>query len=402
MNMKPSIVRRPFAASVRLLLAGLGLFSIPFHADAQAPVCKALVSANNQLYLVAEDGVTIVQFPTDTQSKSSISLSPDGTKVAYVADASPNAFTVVDTSGRQMSFPVPPSAQGTFTGVTWDSANALKVRYHAGRDNDVFQFYLATPGFSYPLPKIGRAIAGVNCSIKSDEGTTACLSENKLVVNKKILIDRDPLSTSNVSSFTSANLVVGTSLVTQTSPSFQIRVQEIAGGEVGLMLTLPDGSWSKSRVPVGMVMPVAWDDVSYGFSPVSVDRAKGQVAIAVTKSSGHVGTFDPSVAWSSNNHVAVVTHGSTGAQLLLVKASGNEAPMSAALGEIDQVTSISFETPTQLMLRTATQFLSVPIHTINGKSSNLQIGAVRRLPISMSLTLPGGATMASVEGWTCR
>jgi hypothetical protein len=360
-----------------------------------------LVSANNQLYLVAENGSLISQFPTDAQNKSSISLSPDGSKIAYISDASPDAFTVADTAGRQLTFPVPPSQQGTFTGVTWDSANTLKVRYHAGRDNDVFQFYLVPSNFSSSLPKIGKTIAGVNCSVKADEATTACLSENKLVVNKKILIDRDPLSPSNMSSFAAANLVAGTTFATQTSPSFQIRVQEIAD-EVGLIVTLPDGSWAKSSVPVGSAFPVTWDDITYGFSPVSVDRAKGQVSMKVTKATGQTGTFDPAVSWSSSNYVAVVTHSAAGAQLLVVKSSGNQAPMSAALGAIEQVTSISYGTPTLLMLRTPTQFLSVPINTTNGNASTLQLGAVRSLPTSMNVTSPGGATVASVEGWSCR
>jgi hypothetical protein len=391
------------AASAPSTLIAVLLSALTWNAHAQTqPVCKALASANNQLYLVASDGSLIGQFPTDTQAKSGIGLSPDGSKVVYIPAANPAVFTLADTAGHMRTITVPESSQGPFTGVAWNSANILKVRYHAGRDNDVFSFFAVPADYTRPLGVIGRTMAGVNCAAQSaDDNAIACLSENKLVVNKKILVDQDPLAANNTTVIGSANILLGTTFTTQTSPAFQVRVLGISDG-VTLQVTLPDGSWSQSRIPLGSALPISWDDSSYGFIPVSVNSAKGEVTLRTVQSNGRAGSFDGAITWSPSNYIALVTHGAQGAQLQVVKSSGNQAPMTAALGAMEQVMAIHYATPGLLMLRTRSGFAAVPINPVNGSTASLQTGTPIKLAATINVKLPGGFTPASVEGWSCQ
>lgn len=387
------------ALSRPLCLLWMSMLSLATTANAQAPSCKALVRANNQLYLSAENGPLAYQFPTDTRVKSNIGLSPDGMRVVFISNSNPNAYTLADTTGRVVEFAVPASAKATFTEIGWDSANVIRLRYHLGRDKDIFEFYAVPPAFSSPLTKLGNGIAGASCAMKAAETATACISENMLVAGKKILIDQDPLSPNTAALLTSAQIMAGTSFTTQTQPSFQIRVQDISA-QVGLLITLPDGSWAQSRVPVGEAFVVKWDDISYGFTPSSVDGARHKVLINVSTSNGQAVTFDPALTWTMNNYVAAVTHNTSGAQLLLTKSSGNQVPMAVSLGAIGQVTSITYSAQHLLMLRTAAEFVAVPVNP-HGNVSSLKIGAIRKLPVSLNLSTPAGSVPGSVEGWAC-
>jgi hypothetical protein len=381
---------------------GILLSAITCSAYAQVqPVCDALVNSNNQLYLVAANGTLISQFPTDNQDKSSISFAPDGSKVAYISAASPDVFTVTDTAGHIVTYPVKKSAQGPFTGISWDSPSVLKVQYHASPDNNVFQFFSVPATVTHPLRPIGAPVGGANCAAQTgNDNQIACISENKLVRGKKILVDQDPLASGNVAVFASATMTVGTTFITQTIPSFQVRVLSITDG-VTLQITLPDGSWAQSSIPTGSALPVNWDDNIYGFTPISIDSGKAQVTIKMTKTNGQANVFDRALTWSPSNDIAVVTHGVAGAQLLVVKPSGNQAPMVADLGPIEQVTSMNYNTPNLLMLRTRSRFIPVPVNSFNGSTSSLQTGTLGNLPTKIDVTLPGGVTSASVEGWAC-
>lgn len=116
------------AVTTPCAVIGVLLATLTSHAFGQAPpICNALANVNNQLYLVAADGSLSAQLPTDTQSKSSISLAPDGSKVAYISAANPDAFAVADTAGRVAVFPVQKSLQGPFVGVSWASADVIDI-----------------------------------------------------------------------------------------------------------------------------------------------------------------------------------------------------------------------------------------------------------------------------------
>jgi hypothetical protein len=75
--------------------------------------------------------------------------------------------------------------------------------------------------------------------------------------------------------------------------------------------------------------------------------------------------------------------------------------MVAGLGAMEQVTSISYDTSTLLMMQTRTSFRAVQINKVDGNSRALQIVAVTTLPAALNVALPGGITSASVEGWAC-
>jgi hypothetical protein len=394
--------RRVQIRMTRLYLVSCLAVSLTSIASAQTqPVCSALASTQNLLYLVAADGTVISRFSAAGQPKTSISLSPDGKKIAFIPNANPDSFTISDITGRTVNFPVQQSAQGAFTAVSWDSANVLKVQYHASLENDVFQFLSAPSDFANPLPKLGSTIAGVNCSLKeAGDSLTACLSENKLVANKKILLNQNPLSPANVSVITTAQITLGTAFSTQTSPSFQVRLQSIEDG-VTLRITLPDGSWTESRVPVGAPLPVTWDDNTYGFTATALDAQKRTATISITRKNPTAPTMDPVVTWSGSNYITVVSRSDAQAQLQLVKSSGNQGPMSASLGSIEQVSSIIYDTPTLLMLRTKSQYLVVQINSVAGNTSRFEIVNLWPLPTTLNVKLAGGVATASVEGWTC-
>jgi hypothetical protein len=378
------------------------LFLAVASAAAQTPLsCNALISANNQLYLVARDGTLLSQFITDGLPKTSITLSPDGTKAAYLSSSNPNSFTVVSSSGRSATTVIPASAQATLSAVSWDASSVLKVRSHIARENDLFQFYAVPDSFSSTLQRIGNEVIGRVCAAKwTDDFTPACITEDQIVVNKKVLAISDPSSADNSTLLGTVSVMLRSSVATQTSPSFEIGVSSLSSG-VTLQITLPNGNWKQSRVSVGENIPISWDDADYGFIPVSVDSTKGVVTVNIVKSKGAAG-FDPAITWSSNNYVAAIERGKTGAQLVLVKSSGNEAPHRIALDLAEPVVSLNYDTPTTLVLRLRSYFGAMPVSFVNGSTASIKAGLITPLPTSLEVVLPNGKVKASVEGWSCR
>jgi hypothetical protein len=386
--------------AAKFALAGLTL-ALVGSACAQ-PVCKALTSVGSSLYQVAADGTVLNAFPYDGVTKLSISLSPEGSKVAYLSAGNPNAFTIVNTDGRAVTIPVVPNTLGPLVRVSWNSESIIKLQYHASRDNNLFEFYSVPEKFTYPLSAVTSPVMGTNCAAQiGDNHTSACLSENKLIVNKKIIADFDPLLPANVVQIAQATVPINTLLSTQTIPSFQMKVISIQDG-VTLRIFMPDGTWSEARTPVGQPFPINWEDKMYGFIPSSVDSAKGLVTISVVKSKSDNGGISPALTWSSSNYITTVVQGPVGKRLLHVKSSGQEAPMFADLNIDGTVTDVVYDTPTLLMLKTSNQFVSIPINYSNGGAASLKLGAATSLPLTLDVKLPGGIVKANVVDWSCR
>lgn len=363
--------------------------------------CHALVSANNQLYLVSRDGTVLSQFVTDGLPKTSIALSPDGTKAAYISASSLNGFTVVNLSGRSVTTSVAASSQGTLASVSWDAGSILNVRSHIARDNDVFQFYAVPENFSSTLLPVGNQAIGRVCAAKgADDYSSACIIEDRIAVHKKTLAMSDPASPENSTKLDSVTVALQSSVMTRTSPSFQLSVMGLSNG-LALKITLPNGNWKQSSIAVGERISIAWDDADYSFVPVNVDSAKGLVTVDVFKNN-EVGGFDPAIAWSRNNYVVAVERRKSGSQLVLVKSSGNEAPARIALNFAEPVISLTYDSPTTLMLRSQSQFGVMPVSFVNGSTASIKAGPITPLPAILAIALPNGKVKAAVQGWSCR
>ena len=386
------------SACLFALLAGIAIYT---HAQ-NPPNCNALVSANNQLFLVSQTGSVFNQFVTDSLPKESVALSPDGSKVAYISSANPNAFTVVDTSGRSVTTLVPPSTRATFTSVSWDAKTVLNVRSRIGQENDLFQFYSVPNAFTAPLAQTTSPRIGKICAARGlDDNNAACISENLVVVGKKILESQDSLSSENVKTIATLSIPIGSTVTSQTTPSFQARVVSIAD-DITLQITLPNGNWSQSRVPLGAAIPISWDDGQFGFIPVSVDSVRGAVTVNIVKSNVTGEVFDPAITWTNDNYVAAIERGSKGAQYVLTKSSGNTAPIRSDLGIQEQVISMTYDTPTLVVFRTASRFAVAPVTFVNGGAPTMTIGPITTLPTSLVAQFPNGAVKTQVVGWSCR
>lgn len=363
--------------------------------------CKALANVNNQLYVVTSDGSIVSQFASDNQDKSSINFSPDGQKAVYIHDDAPDAFVLADVNGRIATFPVQKSTQGTFTEVGFDSPSILKVQYHVSPTNDIFHFLPLPNNVPAPLRPVVRPIAGIACSLKTNGITeNVCISENKVIIGNMTVLDQDPITPKNATLLSSATILMGTSFTTPTSPSIRIHVMSIADG-VTMQITLPDGAWSQSRVPVGSAMPVNIDGVVYGIMPIQIDNQTGQVKINILIADSAGNTLDSAVAVSPDNHIAVIMRGANGAQLSLITSNGKYR-QNFDLGALDDVLSINYDSRRTLMLRTRTTFRALTFTASHSGQVMPKLSTSLNLPVSLDVHLPTGLTQASIEGWVCQ
>ncbi len=428
-----TLIRRCFSRSLALAMVPAA-FTAAAGSHPPAPTCKALVQVANDLYLVSSSGTQLLRFTSNGSAKQLAALAPDASKVAYVADSSAQAITVVDSHGRQGTFPVDAtdsaqksqqaSTKGPLIGLAWSNKNVLQLDHHIGPNNEQFAYYRVPDDLSVPPPLASFASrlqfkladlghdstdpsVGVACTLSPLFDSTACIQGSDVLLNG-----------SNVYSFLGFNLAqpsqtlsvaVGAITSTAGDPSFQLQVSSIQGG-VTLRVTLPSGNWVESIVPSGQALPVLVDDQRYGFIPTVTDAKQGIVRIDIVASQG-TQSLDPAIAWRNwDNTLAVSEVGSSGRNLTLLAHDGGSATGqwkaigSAGLPVADRLTQMRFISPSNLFFQTRLMAGLLPV-TVKPTSPlgkvTIQIGALTELPLTLAVNVTNPAASTPVLAWSC-
>lgn len=407
-KMRSRLTSQAAALGVLMLMAGPNAFPATYPTLS----CKALVSVSNDLYLVSDDGTPLARFSSDGLDKHFETLSPDGSKVAYILDSRPDGIIITDSDGRSATLLADENhSNGPFVGLQWATDNVLQMNHHFGINNEAFTFFRVVDHLrdGKQIEQIKRPVlnpaTGVWCAISPTSHEPVCVSDPDVQVNGRLVysyLDFDfnkPLELLE-------NLGVGMTVLTQTNPSVQVQVTSLDQG-VTLRIISPDGNWEQSRVPSGDIFQVVVDGQRYGFLPTIIDAKRGNVKIAVLE--GKVeGTrvLDPTVAWR-HDEVAVIELTERGRTLvLLAKRVGGWMPVASGLLPIQQpINSMRFVSPSTLLLQSEQGFAVVtanmpwPIRASG--LTTITFGDVITLKNRLDVNVTTPATTTEVLSWSC-
>lgn len=434
--------------SIRDFGGGIGLSALvtlallPCAAVAQLPssgACNALVSLANNLYLVTPAGKVLTQFTSDGTSKADAALSPDGRKVAYVAD-NPNVvtteFEVVNAYHQQSTYPIfqipkrdDPAgfiANSSFQALSWSSDNVLNVETVAGKNGAFWLFRRVPYDLGPRAPLVVQPPMADDCALSHRAVGIACLD-----TSGAIYLDGGSVSgrrVFNISGFDGLKpletftLGVGESVNTQnTSPSYSVTVVSIDKRGVTLKITPPDGHWEQTFLTTGEFTEnpdASYNPVGYGFSATPVGPRGSVVRIDVVKREAPWNIFDPALTWVPGGQgLLFIRRTDTQAFLYLIRPERGDQrrdergrrhdqwtlAAQAVIDAPEQIDSMRFATPSLLLLKDDLgNYSEVPVQ-IDRKHGvgTLTLGAVTALPSTQNVELNGTATEGTVLDWSC-
>jgi hypothetical protein len=389
-------------------------------AETTAPVCQALVSRANDLYLVSDSGAILRQFTTDGAVKQSPAVAPDGTRVAFIPAGAPQSFVIANGRGQAVTTPVESKIKGPLTAIAWNGNEIVSASIHAGQLESSFNFYEASRDFRNRVRREGPGVQGQACTARGpgddDElsDNVGCLDSADVLLDNRIVYSEDIFA--GATQLSSVPIALGMTVPLQSTPPFSIQLVSITDG-VTLKVTLPTGNWIEERVPNGSPVAVNLGDETFGFTPTIADTKRGIVQVVLVQSTaGSSSVFDPSVAWFDHDHAAVIRRPPSGAQLLLIDKRGPSNRMiSGALDVPERIQTMWFsreESPTDdtklrlMVFRTLTGFGYAPVTLTlpdsRKQAPSLSVGVVTALPGSVLTELPSGSVKLQVLGWNCK
>ena len=450
--MKESMNRKTgFLPTIAVLGTGLliGLLSTAAPAAQQrSPVCNALVSVANDLYLVSPSGAVLTRFTSDGTAKVEVALAPDGKRVAYVRESAFNNthYWVANAEGKQIPFPIYTAkdeahvvahyaALGALMGLYWNSNHVLRLNKHISPWNSRFEFHRIGNGLSGGR-MIGRAAYGYGCAMRRHRHTVACVwggfvadlvtIEGKNILHARNLFyirafpDKTPIAT-----FT---LTRGQSTMTPGSPSFEVKVVRFYKNDIVLLITPPNGVWTEPSVSdSGNDYARAWwQGQSYGFSAALVDKSTGLVRINMIKglSMSQRTWFSNAIAWLPHGRGLLLIRrrrSPAGTWLNLLRPeryggrdrkSRHKTPQWRLAASVPipvdrSIRHLRFVTPNMLLLETYDEpraFVELPVridHAPGGTRWTMTVGAAHRLPSTVAVSMNGKTIPAPVLDWSC-
>ncbi len=415
------------ATAINLLF---GLAPLAAQAEhSSAPACNALVSIGSDLFLVDTAGKILAQFPAGGANAKFVTVSPDGSKVAYASLAATRAgstFTVVSADGNQNSFPLYPASidmssinnvgeQGALEDMRWSADNVLRMAKHASPTATFFTFHHINQDLASPAPVMATNF-GDDCVLRRGSGGgVACERDGDVKVGEEFIFSQSPVA--GITPMASFKLTKGESITTSGDPAFTIQVLGVSPQYgVNLKITPPGGLWEEEALNQGDLLKMSAVDYNYVFSATILDAGTGLVRVDQLKvPTGSKTSLDPALAWQPH-----------GTGLLIIRRQNNQAVLcliqprekhrqrgkhqqwqlvATAPIDISVVQAMRLASPTSLLLQTGTgQFSEVPIHITNGSKHGkptLSLGTVTPLPDTASVTLKGGSVDGSVLDWSC-
>jgi len=278
------------------------------------PVCAyAGLYAETHAYVSAFESTAPVAVsiePISHRAYAPVSLSPDGSKIAYFVDGDRSALHVSDISGNHRRFPLAaddPNSGGT----RWENAHVVRVE-REWRLMSEFNFYrLSDTGES--AQRLRESDVGNDCSISSDSRHVACVEGVTAFVDE-VKIFEIPISTysSYVGSFM---LRLGESVSSKLAPGTTVKFKGYESDTAHLsyktegMESSPE-TWLRS----GTFFPVSTDAGDYLLSP-EFKPGDRQIRIRVRKPDDALANVSSAIAWADDGTRLTMLRGTYAATL---------------------------------------------------------------------------------------
>ena len=440
--MKESMNRKTgFLPTIAVLGTGLliGLLSTAAPAAQQrSPVCNALVSVANDLYLVSPSGTVLTRFTSDGTAKVEVALAPDGKRVAYLRESAFNNthYWVANAEGKQVPFPIYTAkdeahpvahyaALGALMGLYWNSNHVLRLYKHISPWNSRFEFHRIGNGLSGDR-MIGRAAYGYGCAMRRHRHTVACVRRGVSIDGRGVYYVSEFAGKKPVVSLT---LTKGNSTAIPGDPSFVVKVVGFYKNSVGLEVFLPNGMSEEMFLPGGDdFLRVQWQGQYYGFSATLVNKSTGLVRVNMVKGYNarqyRLTRFTYAIAWLPHGRGLLLVHRSpAGATLDLLRPRGHggrdrndrlhtlpwHLAASVPIPVNRFVTNMRFVTPGMLLLEIAGSgepraFVELPVHINHASGESrwtMTVGAAHWLPSTVAVSMNGKTIPAPVLDWSC-
>jgi hypothetical protein len=429
--------RTSIAAGISLLAAFVPLGAQADHST--TPSCNALVSVADNLYLVDPAGKILVQFTKDGVRKKYATISPDGSKVAYVVPdvrGNVSTYTVINVHGVGNSFPIDPPSRndgealggdnteiaGALMGMSWSTDNILRLTKHISPSASRFEFRRINEDLTAPARLVGPVRFGDDCALRHDGRIeVACVHGGDITLgsglNKGIFYESPFEGLAPMASF---QISKGQITTTTDDPVFTLEVRDISERYgVNLRVTPPSGAWSGGYIKQGEFTAITIYPNAYAFFATVVDTASGVVRVDEVKANISDGTtgLDPALVWRSNGRglLAIRRMKRNQATLYLIQPHGKPGQWKWGLAatapiDISPVTAMRLATPSLLLFRSRSiagqqKFNEVPIHFGEGRAEHtkhaLTLGSTTLLPTTILTTLNGTSADGEVLDWSC-
>jgi len=397
--------------------------------------CNALVSIGDDLYLADPAGKALARFPSGWENGQYVTVSPDGSRVAYASLADTRAgstFTVVSADGNQNSFPLYPASidmssfnnvgeQGVLEDMRWSADDVLRMAKHASPTATFFTFHHINKDLTSPAPVLATNF-GNDCVLRRGSGGgVACVFGGDVSLGSGLnngIFYQSPFE--GIAPIASFKLTKGESITTAGDPVFTIQVLSVSEDGVGIKITYANGLWEEDGLSKGSFADIPGVNNDHAFSATVLDAGTGLVRVDELKvPTGSKTTLDPALAWQPHGTgLLIIRRQNNQAVLCLIQPRGERRQrgkhqqwqlVATAPIDIGRVQAMRFASPTSLLLQTRTygsipQFSAVPIHISNGSKGGkptITLGTVTSLPASASVTVKGVSSEGSVLDWSC-
>jgi hypothetical protein len=396
--------------SLKTFVPALATAFLSVAAHAQTPSsCRLLVESQNDFWLVRPDGSVISRITSDGQLKPAAALQPSGNLVAYSTQDRARDMVLADATGRVVG-QTSSGADEPVTGLRWIAGDILRADIHDGPTTSQFQFFRLQPGNR--LVRDPQDIArGAACATSPDGRQLGCLAGDTLTLNgRDVYYATDPFDSSTIAQ--SANLTLGSSLITATAPALQVDFKQQTANSVTLRVATPDHQWQEQRVPVGRTMPVNTGNAAViGLEPVRTTDPNTIKLVVKTSNTGYA-RFEGGLAWSPNGaRIAAVEANDAGRRTLLLLDRQMGLAAIQGQGGIDArlvlpiagpIGAIRYPANTAIRVEGEREAVEYTVPATGKVQSPSYV--VKPLPIlahALSLALNGSTVNATVRDWTC-
>lgn len=398
---------------------------------AAPPACRALVAAANDLYLANPNGKVLGQFTADGMPKEEVTVSPDGSRVAYAVQGdNVTSYEVVDTFGRRGAYPVfAPTPNGhtsstdntdadsPLMGLSWNSNRVLGVIKHIGPNSSRFEFVGIPIGSAPTAQYAGSPAFGRNCVQGAGVGRVACVTQDgEVTVSDGASGSQIVFSVTGfegVAPEESMTLAVGAAAPTQGITGYKAQIVSVLQSGVDLKVTLSHGNWEEAVVGAGDSLNVPGGSGQvYGFFPTLTDANSGTVRVDVIPQDSGPAVLDSGIAWLPDGSGLLLirrTH-QQGFVYLIAPGAGDhhwhltaQAPLSIS----STVQAMRVVGPSTLLLEDGSgSFATLGFgisHASSGQNpETLTLGTITPLPTTLTLELNGTGVPAEVLDWSCQ
>jgi hypothetical protein len=383
-------------------LAALGLLAacLAGVAGPSPPACRALVTLNDTAWLVSDHGVPLQRFAMDADTPCTLSLDPQGRRIAYLAAG---RLKVVTTDTH---YTITPQAAGPLRKVLLEASavsflpdGLLRLKHAVSPGSARFDFYRLDES-TKTLQPVGKAAYGAICILSQRFWQAACLHTTDVLLDGRVIHSATGFDLSRP--WQTLHMAPGESIATkaqgQDEPVFRVQVTSLEDG-VTLRVTNPLGQWQESRLQ-GDVMTMTFSGQRYGFSPRLAPETPGEVHVDVFRDEATGDPFDHAITWLGDRLAVIQRHGAN-RSLVLLQPNPQDPTLpwvarSVALPWSERVNAMRLIAPGRLLLHTGARFALVRLDEAEGQGLALRI--LQELPAT--LAVQGHGTVPVLD-WQC-